>query len=159
MVFGSIHAGEAFNAIPNEGIAKATLRVLSREAWRDAPDLVEQLIRDVVQATGATVDVKYTRGFPPVINDRLASAVIAGAASAALGPDRVVEAEVSMGGEDFAFYLEHVPGAMIRLGTAIPGLDVKMDIHQAHFDVDERCIGYGIRTMVQTALHALVSPL
>jgi len=159
MVFGSIHAGEAFNAIPNEGIAKATLRVLSREAWRDAPDLVEQLIKDVVQATGATVDVKYTRGFPPVINDRLASAVIAGAASAALGPDRVVEAEVSMGGEDFAFYLEHVPGAMIRLGTAIPGLDVKMDIHQAHFDVDERCIGYGIRTMVQTALHALVSPL
>jgi amidohydrolase len=159
MVFGSIHAGEAFNAIPNEGIAKATLRVLSREAWRDAPELVSQLIKDVVQATGAMVDVKYTRGFPPVINDRLASSVIATAAAAALGPDRVVEAEVSMGGEDFAFYLEHVPGAMIRLGTGIPGLDVKMDIHQAHFDVDERCIGYGIRTMVQTALQALVSPL
>jgi amidohydrolase len=159
MVFGSIHAGEAFNAIPNEGVAKATLRVLSREAWRDAPELVEQLIKDVVQATGASVDVKYTRGFPPVINDRLATAVITSGAVAALGPDRVVEAEVSMGGEDFAFYLEHVPGAMIRLGTGIAGLDVKMDIHQAHFDVDERSIGYGIRTMVHTALQALVSPL
>lgn len=158
MVFGSIHAGEAFNAIPNEGVAKATLRVLSREAWRDAPELVTQIIKDVVAATGANVDVKYTRGFPPVINDRMAAAVIAGAAGAALGSDRVVEAEVSMGGEDFAFYLEHVPGAMIRLGTGIPGLDVKMDIHQAHFDVDERCIGYGIRTMVHTALGALASP-
>lgn len=158
MVFGAIHAGEAFNAIPNEGIAKATLRVLSREAWRDAPELVEQLIKDVVQATGAAVDVRYTRGFPPVINDRAASAVIAGAASAALGSDRVVEAEVSMGGEDFAFYLEHVPGAMIRLGTGIPGLEGKMDIHQPHFDVDERCIGYGIRTMVHTALASLAAP-
>ncbi|WP_203912945.1 amidohydrolase [Rhizocola hellebori] len=158
MVFGAIHAGEAFNAIPNEGVAKATLRVLSREAWREAPELVEQLIKDVVAATGATVDVRYTRGFPPVINDRMASAVIAGAAGAALGADRVVEAEVSMGGEDFAFYLEHVPGAMIRLGTGIPGIDVKMDIHQANFDVDERCLGYGIRTMVHTALAALSSP-
>ena len=66
--------------------------------------------------TGAQVDVDYRRGVPPVVNDRLATAVIAGAAAAALGPDRVVEAELSMGGEDFAFYLEQVPGSMIRLG-------------------------------------------
>jgi metal-dependent amidase/aminoacylase/carboxypeptidase family protein len=50
-----------------------------------------------------------------------------------------------------------VPGAMIRLGTGIPGSDVKMDIHQASFDVDERCIGYGIRTMMHTAFAALSS--
>jgi amidohydrolase len=47
---------------------------------------------------------------------------------------------------------------MIRLGTGIPGIDMKMDIHQANFDVDERCLGYGIRTMVHTALAALSSP-
>ena len=76
----------------------------------------------MVAGTGAEVEVKYTRGVPPVINDRMASAVIAGAAGAALGSDRVVEAEISMGGEDFAFYLEQVPGAMIRLGTGTPGL-------------------------------------
>jgi amidohydrolase len=69
----------------------------------------------------------------------------------------VVEAEISMGGEDFAFYLEHVPGAMIRLGTGIPGNETPMDIHQSGFDVDERAIGYGIRTMVHTALAALSS--
>lgn len=157
MVFGSIHAGEASNAIPNEGSAKGTIRVLNRDAWREAPDLVTQLIKDVVAGTGAKADVRYTRGVPPVINDRMASAVIAGAAGAALGAERVVEAEISMGGEDFAFYLEHVPGAMIRLGTGIPG-SAPMDIHQSAFDVDERAIGYGVRTMVHTAMAALASP-
>ena len=92
---------------------------------------------------------------PPVINDRMATAVIAGAAGAALGPERVVEAEISMGGEDFAFYLEHVPGAMIRLGVGVPGSDTKLDLHQSAFDVDERGIGYGVRVMVHTALAAL----
>jgi amidohydrolase len=156
MVFGAIRAGEAPNAIPSEGIAKATVRVLNREAWRTAPDLITQLVRDVVAGTGAKAEINYVRGVPPVINDRMATAVIAGAAGAALGPDRVTEAEISMGGEDFAFYLEHVPGAMIRLGTGIGGAD-PMDIHQAGFDVDERAIGYGVRVMVHTALAALAT--
>jgi amidohydrolase len=155
MVWGAVHAGEAFNAIPGAGVLRGTVRILGREAWRDAPELITRLIRDVVSATGAEVDVKYTRGVPPVINDRMASAVIAGAAGAALGADRVVEAEISMGGEDFAFYLEQVPGAMIRLGTGTPGSDVKYDLHQGNFDVDERCIGYGVRVMVHAAMAAL----
>jgi amidohydrolase len=156
MVFGAVHAGEAANAIPDEGTARATVRALTRDAWRAAPELVTQLVHDAVAGTGATVAVGYTRGVPPVVNDRMATAVIAGAAGAALGPDRVTEAEISMGGEDFAFYLEQVPGAMIRLGTGLPGGDL-MDIHQASFDVDERAIGYGVRVMVHTALAALAS--
>jgi amidohydrolase len=157
MVFGAVQAGEAANAIPIEGVAKATVRILNKEAWQQAPELITKLIKDVVAATGAGVEVRYTRGVPPVINDRMATAVIAAAAGAALGADRVVEAEISMGGEDFAFYLEHVPGAMIRLGTGIPGTEAKMDIHQSSFDIDERAIGYGVRTMVHTALAALSS--
>ncbi len=157
MVWGAVHAGEAFNAIPGEGHVRGTVRILSRDAWRDAPELITKLVRDVVAATGAEVDVTYTRGVPPVINDRMASAVIAGAAGAALGADRVVEAEISMGGEDFSFYLEQVPGAMIRLGTGTPGSDVKHDLHRSNFDVDERCIGYGVRVMVHTALAALAT--
>ncbi len=155
MVWGTVHAGEAYNAIPGEGYCKGTVRILNKEAWRAAPDLVTRLIKDVVAATGAEVQVTYTRGVPPVINDRMAAAVIAGAAGAALGPDRVVEAEISMGGEDFSFYQELVPGAMIRLGTGVPGSDVRHDLHQSGFDVDERCIGYGVRVMVHTALAAL----
>ena len=157
MVWGSVHAGEAFNAIPAEGRATGTVRILSREAWREAPELITQLIRDVVAPTGAEAEITYQRGMPPVINDRMATAVIAGAAGAALGPERVVEAEISMGGEDFSFYLEQVPGAMIRLGTGVPGSDLRHDLHQSDFDVDERCIGYGVRVMVHTALAALAT--
>jgi len=155
MVWGTVRAGEAVNAIPIEGHAKGTVRVLSRDAWREAPDLISKLVHDVVAPTGARAEVSYTRGVPPVVNDRLATAVIAGAAGAALGPERVTEAEISMGGEDFAFYLDQVPGAMIRLGVGIPGSDQKLDIHQSAFDVDERSIGYGVRVMVHTALAAI----
>ena len=156
MVFGAVQGGEAANAIPSAGLARATVRVLNRDAWRSVPDLVTRLIQDVAAATGATAEVDYSRGVPPVINDRMATAVIAGAAGAALGADRVTEAEISMGGEDFAFYLEQVPGAMIRLGTGIAGAE-PMDIHQASFDVDERAIGHGVRVMVHTALAALAT--
>ena len=69
----------------------------------------------------------------------------------------MTEAEVSMGGEDFAFYLEQVPGAMIRLGIGIAGAE-PMDIHQSSFDMDERAIGHGVRVIVHTALAALASP-
>jgi amidohydrolase len=155
MVWGAVRAGEAANAIPIEGVARGTIRVLSRDAWRDVPELVTKLVHDVIAPTGADVEVTYTRGVPPVVNDRLATAIIAGAAGAALGPDRVVEAEISMGGEDFAFYLDGVPGSMIRLGVGVPGSDTKFDIHQSAFDVDERSIGYGVRIMVHTALAAL----
>ncbi|ROP31919.1 amidohydrolase [Couchioplanes caeruleus] len=157
MVWGAVKAGQAFNAIPGEGEVLGTVRILNREAWREAPELITKLIHDVVAATGAEAEVTYNRGVPPVINDRMAAAVIAGAAGAALGADRVVEAEISMGGEDFAFYLENVPGAMIRLGTGTPGAEAKYDLHQSNFDVDERCIGYGVRVMVHTALAALAT--
>jgi amidohydrolase len=157
MVWGAVHAGEAPNAIPDEGRVRGTVRILNREAWREAPDLVIKLIHEVVAATGAQADVRYTRGVPPVINDRMASAVIAGAAGAALGADRVVEAEISMGGEDFAFYLDHVPGSMIRLGVGVPGQADPADIHQPAFDVDERAIAVGVRTLTHTALSALDS--
>ncbi|GLY03423.1 MULTISPECIES: amidohydrolase [Actinoplanes] len=157
MVWGAVHAGQAFNAIPGSGEVRGTVRILNRDAWREAPELITKLIRDVVAATGAEVEVNYRRGVPPVINDRMANAVVAGAAGAALGADRVVEAELSMGGEDFSFYLEHVPGAMIRLGTGVPGSDKRLDLHRGNFDVDESCIGHGVRVMVHTALAALAT--
>ena len=153
LVFGAVHAGQAANAIPQEGYARGTVRMLDRNAWREIPDLLRELVNDAVAGTGAKAEVTYTRGVPPVINDRMATATMAAAAAAALGRDKVVETQVSMGGEDFAWYLEHVPGAMARLGVGRPG--EQLDLHQGSFDVDERAIGYGVRVMVHTALAAL----
>ncbi|MGH8882397.1 MAG: amidohydrolase, partial [Stackebrandtia sp.] len=155
LVFGAIHAGNAANAIPEEGVVRGTVRMLDRDAWKTVPDMVTEIIEDVVRATGARAETTYTRGVPPVINDRVATAMFAGAASAALGETAVVEAPVSMGGEDFSWYLEQVPGAMARLGVGRPG--EHLDLHQANFDVDEKAIGHGVRVMVHTALAACAS--
>src|SRR5260370_39873318 len=77
------------------------------------------------------------------------------AADRVLGTDAVVPAPQSLGGEDFAWYLESIPGALARLGTRKPGSGDDFDIHQATFDVHERAIGVGIRLMAATARAAI----
>jgi len=72
-----------------------------------------------------------------------------------LGPDSITNAPQSLGGEDFAWYLESIPGALARLGTRRPGSADDFDIHQPKFNVDERAIGIGVRLMAATALSAM----
>jgi amidohydrolase len=64
-----------------------------------------------------------------------------------LGPEAVTETPQSLGGEDFAWYLHQVPGAMARLGTRTPGTLAAGDLHQPTFDIDERAIGIGVRVL------------
>src|SRR5690606_16014275 len=77
------------------------------------------------------------------------------AAERVLGEDSVVPTEQSLGGDDFGWYLESTPGAYARLGVRKPGSGEQLDIHQGTFDVDESCIGMGVRFMAATALTAL----
>jgi amidohydrolase len=148
VVFGAVHGGSAPNAIPETVHITGTLRVLARDAWEAAPELVERLVAGAAGPLGASWKVDYQRGVPPVVNDPGATALLAAAGRTALGGDAVVGTEQSMGGEDFAWYLDHVPGALARLGTRCPELDV--DLHSGHFDVDERAIDVGVRLLVQT---------
>ena len=153
LVFGAVHAGVAANAIPQQGSASGTVRVLDKAAWEIAPKLIEQLVHEVVAPTGAVAEVEYTRGVPPVVNEAGSVSIFASAAAAALGPESVVDTPQSMGGEDFSWYLEEIPGSMARLGVRIPGTD--LDIHAASFDVDERAIGYGVRLLAHSVLRTL----
>jgi metal-dependent amidase/aminoacylase/carboxypeptidase family protein len=71
-----------------------------------------------------------------------------------LGPDGVSRLDLpSLGGEDFAFYLQHVPGAMLRLGCTPPGA-VPQHLHGARFDLDERCLPLGSRILLRAAVAA-----
>ncbi|PWU51190.1 amidohydrolase [Micromonospora globispora] len=155
LVFGHASAGTRYNVIPSEACAAGTLRVMDRDTWEQAPKIVAQVVRDVLAPTGATVDLEYLRGRPPVSNDARAIGVLTAATAAALGPEGIAETPQSMGGEDFSWYLEHVPGALARLGVGRAGPNV--DLHRASFDVDERAIPVGVRLMVQTALRALAA--
>jgi amidohydrolase len=157
LVWGRVNAGAAANAIPDDGIVEGTVRCLDDEAWHAAPDLLKALIDSVAAAYGVVAELNYVRNVPPTVNEAISTAMVEAAADRALGADAVVPAPQSLGGEDFAWYLESIPGALARLGTRRPGSGDDFDIHQPAFDVDERAIGVGIRLMAATALTAISS--
>jgi amidohydrolase len=154
ITFGAIESGTIHNAIPTSAVAKGTLRVLDRAVWGEAQKLVERVLEATVAPfSQVTYRLDYQRGAPPVVNDEEATAVLATAARTAIGDEAVLNAPQSMGGEDFSWYLEEIPGSMARLGVRIPGSD--LDIHAASFDVDERAIAVGVRILIQTVFDAL----
>jgi amidohydrolase len=155
LVWGRVSAGTAANAIPDDGVAEGTVRCLDDEAWHEAPDLLKALIESVASAYGVIAELNYQRNVPPTVNEAVSTAIIEAAATRVLGPDCVTPAPQSLGGEDFAWLLESIPGALARLGTRTPGSAHDFDIHQPTFDVDERAIGVGVRLMASTALTAL----
>jgi amidohydrolase len=155
LVWGRVSAGTAANAIPDDGIAEGTVRCLDDEAWHEAPDLLKALIESVASAYGVIAELDYQRNVPPTVNEPTSTAMLAAAAKQVLGADAVVTTPQSMGGEDFAWYLESIPGSLARLGTRRPGSAEDFDIHQATFDVDERAIVVGVRVMAAAALTAI----
>ena len=155
LVWGHVSAGVAANAIPREGVLKGTLRVLDKGAWHYAPQMVQRLVDGLVAPYGAHAQVEYQRGVPPVVNDQSATTLFAAAVRAALGPNAAVPTVQSLGGEDFAWYLDHVPGAMARLGVKPPGQERPHDLHQGTFDVDEAALPVAVKVLVGVALGAL----
>jgi amidohydrolase len=155
LVWGRVNAGSAANAIPDCGEAEGTVRCLDDSAWHAAPDMLKGLVESVASAYGVTADLSYTRSVPPAVNEAVSTGMVAAAAERVLGPDAITPAPQSLGGEDFAWYLESIPGSLFRLGTRPPGSVQEFDIHQPMFDVDERCIAVGLKVMAATALTAI----
>jgi len=155
LVWGRVSAGKAPNAIPDEGVAEGTIRTLDEDAWRRAPEILRGLIDSVAGSYGIRAELDYIRNVPPTVNDKVSTDILTVAGTGVLGLDGVVDTPQSLGGEDFAWYLEKVPGALARLGTRVPGSETSFDLHQPAFDVDERAIAVGIRVMTATSLTAL----
>ncbi|GAA5043352.1 amidohydrolase [Thermocatellispora tengchongensis] len=155
LVWGRVEAGSVANAIPDDGVAEGTVRCLDEAAWHSAPDMIKSLLESVAGAYGVEAKMDYTRGVPPVINDDVSIQMLTEAAERVLGTGSAVPTEQSLGGEDFGWYLESIPGAFARLGVRKPGSSERRDIHQGTFDVDESCIGVGVRFMAATAFTAL----
>jgi amidohydrolase len=154
LVWGHVNAGTAANAIPDAGIVEGTLRCLDAEVWRSAVVLIEDLVQSVAAPYGVIAKVEYLSACPPTVNEASSAALIAAAAADVLGRDAVTDTPQSLGGEDFAWYLDIVPGAMARIGTRAPGERAVGDLHQPVFDIDERAIGAGVRVLASTAVLA-----
>jgi amidohydrolase len=153
VVFGRIEGGSAENVIPTTVELGGTIRLFDLDLWRTMPKLLEGVVTDLIRPLGATAEIEYHRGSPPVVNHDVVTGVVSRAAAAALGSDGVKPTHQSLGSEDFAWFLESIPGSLIRLGAALPDLEV--DLHSARFDVDEACIETGILVGVASILELL----
>lgn len=144
LVWGAVAAGAAANAIPPAGILRGTLRMLDGQLWDQLEGVVRELAEQIVAATNVKIEIDYNPGVPAVTNDGALVGIQTQAALAAFGPQAVSDTPQSMGGEDFAWYLQTVPGSLARLGVRSPGQE-SGDLHQSNFDIDEDALAVGVR--------------
>jgi amidohydrolase len=154
LVWGRMTAGTVANAIPDDGLAEGTVRCLDEEAWHKAPEMMRALLDSVAGAYDVEAELDYVRVVPPTVNEATSVEMLRDAVGQVLSEEAAVPTPQSLGGEDFGWYLESVPGALARLGVRTPGKP-DYDLHRGDFDVDERSIGIGVRVMAATALTAL----
>jgi amidohydrolase len=141
VAFGSIQGGTTSNVIPTRVELQGTARTLDRSLWEVLPGLMDKAIGSLMAWSGAGYTLDYVQAIPPVVNDHAVVHAATSGMSELLGPDTVVPAEPSMGGEDFANYLSVAPGALLRLGSSGKG----HDLHSPGFVLDEATVGFGIR--------------
>ncbi|MGW3846376.1 amidohydrolase [Streptomyces fagopyri] len=152
VTWGRIESGHACNVIPQHAELSGTVRCLDLDAWRQAPDLVHEAIDEIANLYRAKSEINYIRGVPPVVNDPAVTDLLHDAMTSRRGPYSVEDTEQSLGGEDFSWYLEHVPGAMARLGVRTPGERTTRDLHRGDFDADESAITAGVELFTAAAL-------
>jgi amidohydrolase len=156
LVWGRVRSGLAHNVIPSTGELSGTLRMLDVAAWHESEQLVRTLIRELVAPYGVTTEVTYVRGVPPVVNSVAGSALLRSAVVDVLGKEAPTGTSQSLGGEDFAWFLESVPGAMGRLGTRTPG-GRTFDLHQGSLRVDDRAVVVGAKVLGAVAMRGLAA--
>jgi amidohydrolase len=152
VTIGSFHAGTTFNVIPGEAELCGTTRTFDRDIWNSWPERIEKIVRAVCQSMGADYELKYTQGYPPLLNDESMAEVVSRCAGDVVGKKRVIEPEPTMGGEDMAFYLERSKGCYFFLGVGRQGC---APIHNPKFDLNEEVLLIGAETYCRVAFELL----
>jgi amidohydrolase len=152
---GSIQSGSIHNIIAEEAELKLTIRSLLPETRTLLQERIEGIVKGVTQAMNAAYEIKYTNGYPSLNNDAEMADLLKEVAEQVVGADNIeVRNTPMMGGEDFAYFAQKAPGALLRLGSR----PVDEEVHNAHnpkFKVNEDCIPVGLEMMVSIALKAL----
>ncbi len=150
-----IHAGEAYNVIPDEAEFGGTFRCTASDDRKLFKQQIERTAKYVGEGHGARVDVDFDLGSPAVINDGEMIHVIREVIKEEKGDKAVFNIPVpSMGAEDFAHYLSHVPGALIRVGTCNSPETANV-LHDSRFDIDESAMAPASMVMAKTIMRLL----
>ncbi len=152
LTIGKITGGRAPNVIADKVQLLGTVRSLHPETRAQLPNWIEKIVANVCHSYGASYQVNYRQGVPGVYNDYALTQLFQAAGEEAWTSDRVqVLPEPSLGAEDFSVYLEHIPGAMFRLGVGYPERIINHPLHHPEFEVDESAIVTGVVTMAYAA--------
>ena len=150
--FTTVHGGRIHNIIPDEVTMTGTVRTLDPATQLAVKERLGEVCAATCRLFGATAAFAYKEGYPPVINDAASVDLVRRAAALELGGDAVRTIAPTMGGEDFAYYLQRVPGAFALLGM---GDGRPHPHHNARFDIDETMLPVGVRLMTAVALEML----
>ncbi len=153
---GTIEGGRAPNIICDHVLLKGTVRTINEEIRNRIPGMMEDSIKGICHAMGATYRFDYLFGQPELINDDAMVDILIEAAKEVVGEEGVVDLkDPVMGGEDFSEYLKIVPGAFFRLGTCNENRGTCVPQHHARFDVDDDALAIGMKTMALCAIRFL----
>jgi amidohydrolase len=156
--FGRVRGGENSNVIPEVVELGGTLRTLDAEVRRQTIEHIRRLSRGIEEVTGTQISVEMGTSIPSVLNDPGATQTLVEAATPVVGETGLgTVLRPSMGSEDFACYLEQLPGAMFRLGTA-RDLSATTPLHTPLFDIDESALLLGTRILAAAAVIACRPP-
>ncbi|PTX15150.1 amidohydrolase [Pontibacter mucosus] len=153
--FGKIEAKGATNVIPNEVKIEGTFRTMN-EVWRkEAHQKIRKLAESLCESMGGSCDIDIKFGYPFLQNDPTVTGIARKAAEVYLGAENVVDLDLWMGAEDFAYYTQQVPACFYRLGTRNEARDITSGVHTPTFDIDETALETGIGLMAWIALQEL----
>ena len=143
---GKFHAGTATNVIPDEAVIEGTARTLTAETRVAIRQSIERRCGGVAAANECGLRFDWHVGYPPTVNDPVAADRVAAVAKQTLGHDRFVPVgRPSMGGEDFAYYLEQVPGCFFLVGVEPQHATTSPSLHSDKYDFADEAIGVGVR--------------
>jgi amidohydrolase len=153
--FGKVIANGATNVIPNEVYLEGTFRTLD-EKWRtEAHSRILKLAKSVVEGMGGAVDFEIRRGYPALVNNPELTAAARKGAEEYLGKENVLDLDIWMAAEDFAFYSQQADACFYRLGTRNESRGITSSVHTPTFDIEEKSLETGMGLMAYLAVKQL----
>jgi amidohydrolase len=153
--FGKVIANGATNVIPDEVYVEGTFRTLD-ETWRTtAHTHMTKMVHGIAESMGAKVEFEIRKGYPVLYNEPQITARTRNYATDYLGQENIVDLDIWMAAEDFAYYTQVTDGCFYRLGTRNESLGITSSVHTPSFDVDEDSLKIGVGLMAYIALREL----
>ncbi|MEK5485013.1 MULTISPECIES: M20 family metallopeptidase [unclassified Lysinibacillus] len=152
LTIGHLEAINPFNVIADRVILAGTIRTFEEEVRSQMEQELEAVLNATCLAFGASYEYRYTRGYPPVYNHQKETEFVAQLASTVPGVEQVITCPPFMIGEDFAYYLEKVPGTFFFTGAKKPEWETAYPHHHARFDFDERAMLIAAKTLGKATL-------